>query len=147
MTIAEILELPVNSSVYGDFTVKKSKKSWEDSPGDYLHQVLLADKTGEILADFHTVTYNPLVNGQRLTLVAAMVQTGEYANKLYVETWRSTEEPTTEPPLQGEAKIVRSKIKCHLAASYMNYCGTDKLMLFLRSKECKEIIEEIMNGE
>ncbi len=151
MTIKEILELPINTSVYGDFTVKKSKKNWETSPGDYLHQVLLADKTGEILADFHTITYNPLVNGQHLALVEAIIQTGEYTNKLYVETWRPTEDSISEPPTEyhGEAHIVRSKIKCLLTAAHIQHYGLDKgkVLEFLRSKECKEIIEDIMNGE
>ena len=147
MNIKEILELPVNSSVYGDFTVKKSKKSWEDSPGDYLHQVLLADKTGEILADFHTTVYNPLVNGQHLALVEAVVQTGEYANKLYVETWRSSGDPISEPPLRGEDKIVSGKIKTHLAGAYLVNNSPKDVLFFLKNKECKEIIEEIMNGE
>ncbi len=150
MTIAEILKLDVNKAVLGTFVVKTVKKSWEDTDG-WMNQVVLSDNTGDMLADFHINVYQPIQRGAQIELVLAMTQHGTDGLRLYVETWEQAGEPISEPPLQGEARIVSGKIKTHLAGAFISHYGItpnkDELLAFLKSKECKEIIEEIMHGE
>ena len=152
MTIAEILELPINGSALGTFSVKTCKKKWEDADG-WMHQVILSDSTGDMLADFHIGDNIAIQRGAQIELVEAMTQHGVGGLRLYVEAWKQAGEPITEPPIEyhGEAHIVRSKIKCRLAEAYIAKYGVGDLdkqgnavVGFLQSKECNDIIEEIM---
>ncbi len=146
MTIDEILQLPTNADVGGVFTVKTSKKIWKESDG-HMQQVLLCDKTGEMLADVHIIDYQPIQRGVQIELIQAITQHGENGIRLYVEEMKYAGEPISEPPLQGE---IPSKIKCRHSEAFMVKYGTGKdengmnVIDFLESKLMKDIIVKVM---
>ncbi len=152
MEIKDILELPTNTSVLGTFTVTKVKKSFLDIIGEYVCRVVLTDKTGDMLADFHTIVYSPLQNGMQVELYQAMTQYAEDGKKLYVESWNEAGEPISEPPepMPHDERIIRSKIKCRLTEAFICRYGTGNdedgwsAEKFLKSDYCKDLIGEIL---
>lgn len=148
MTIAEILKLPVNKPVLGIFAVKTCKKKWEDTDG-WMHQVVLSDSTGDILADVHIVENRPIQRGSQLILLEAMTQQGVGGLRLYIEKFE--QETITEPAegsysasFQALQKEVKSKVKCRYGEAYLGKYGKEGLLDFLRGDLIKEIIEEVL---
>ncbi len=149
MNIAEILTLPTNANVTGVFTVKTAKKLWEDSEG-WMHQVLLTDSTGEMLADFHVGAYSPIQRGVQLELFEAMTQHGEKGIRLYVEIWGQLGEPISEPPedsyLSGfrmAQREIKNKIRCRYGEVYLLKYDKEGVLDFLKSKLMDDIVEEL----
>ncbi len=145
MKISDILKLETNKAVQGTFTVKTAKKIWQDSDG-YVHQVLLTDPTGDMLADCFVGDFNKINRGMQIDLIQAMTQHGEAGIRLYVQEWKYSGEAISEPPEQmsHDDRVVRSKIKCRLAEAYLIHYGEESITVFLKSKDCEEIITEIM---
>ena len=152
MTIEEILKQGVNKNVYGTFTVKTAKKLWEDSDG-WIHQVCLTDSTGDMLADFHVITYSPIQRGIQVELILAMTQhSGDKDVRLYVEEWKQSGEPISEPPeiYMGDTKVVKSKIMCRHSEAFIVKYGTGidengwDVLDFIESKMMEEIVEKIL---
>ena len=142
MNIKDIIKLDVNKAVQGTFTVKTAKKTWEDDEG-WMHQVMLSDKTGEMLADVHTIVYQPVQRGQQINIIQAMTQPSPEGIRLYIEEFAYTK-TCTESPLWGEAKIVHGKIKTHVGCAYLVNNSSSNTLTFLKSEICEEIIMEIM---
>ena len=142
MKIKDILKLETNKAVNGTFTVKTDKKKWEDSEG-WMNQVLLCDKTGEMLADIHIRVYQPIQRGQQINLIQAMTQPSPEGIRLYVEEFEYTN-TSNEPPLWGEMKVIQGKIKTHLAGACLVNNTATRTLEFLKSKECEDIIRELM---
>lgn len=148
MKIVEILKLPVNRSVSGVFAVKTCKKKWEDTDG-WVHQVVLSDSTGDILADVHIVENRPIQRGTQLILLEAMTQQGVGGLRLYIEKFK--QETTTEPlegsylaSFQSLQREVKSKVKCRYGEAYLVKYGKEGLLDFLESDLMKEIIDEVL---
>ena len=109
MNIKDIIKLDVNKTVQGTFTVKTAKKIWKDSDG-YVHQVLLSDDTGDMLADCFVGDFTKIQRGTQIDLLEAMTQHGENGIRLYVQMWEYSGEPISEPPeLEIYDKVVRGK--------------------------------------
>lgn len=127
-TIQQLRNMPLGSKTGGFVkTVKTAKKKWQVN-GKWMHQVLLMDETGEMLADVNIGTYSPLIAGQEIRIVVCEVQAAEIGpfasdrTKLYVDQFAFTESPVTEPAdtmnFTGESpNIIRGKIKTWLAAA------------------------------
>jgi hypothetical protein len=124
-TIKQLLAMPLGYKTGGFAkTIKTAKKKWQVN-GKWVHQVLLTDETGDMLADVNIGGYVPLIAGQEIRVVVCEIQateTGPFASgktKLYVDQFvRPT---VTEPPdvmdfAEESAKIIRGKIKTWLVA-------------------------------
>jgi hypothetical protein len=151
VTIKEMLECtPGTQFTDGDtFTIKKTKKKWETTSG-WMHQVLLTDKTGDILADVDIGSNIPLQRNQQINLIAAEIQPSEGGAKLYVDVFELITQ-IGEPPMDYSAgeptRIVRGKIKCWLVAGKVQAGFTAKeILVFAKSDELKQIIDSIMEG-
>ena len=155
MTIQEILKLDTNKDVRGTFTVKTAKKIWEDSEG-YIHQVLLSDSTGDMLADCFVGSFTKIQRGSQIDLIEAMTQHGENGIRLYVQMWEYAGEPVSEPPdhrilsnYNGD-RAVQGKIKTHLVAAFIMKYGTAKNENgkdaddFADSDFCNSIVSKLM---
>ncbi len=120
MTIAQLLSMPVDTKVGGfDVIVKTAKKKWQ--VGDkWIHQVLLMDETGEMLADVNIGINKPMIRGQKFRVIVSEIQAAEKGIKLYVDQFQI--ETITEPPdimafAENECtKVVTGKIKTWLVA-------------------------------
>ena len=151
MQIKEILEcMPGTQFTDGDtFTIKTAKKKWETTSG-WMQQVLLTDKTGDILADVNIGSNIPLQRNQQISLIAAEIQPSEDGAKLYIDIFELVTQ-IGEPPMTystGEpTRIVRGKIKCWLVAGKVQAGFTGKeILTFAKSDELKQIIDSIMEG-
>ena len=147
MTIKEILELPAHRDVVGIFTIVTTHKMRKDPLGDYVHRNSISDKTGEMEADFAVRVNKKMVRNETIEIIQARTQPKDEGCRLYVEAWKQVGEPISEPPTEyhGEAHIVRSKIKCHLASAQLVNTPSKNVLSFLKSKECDDIIEEILS--
>lgn len=159
MTIQQLKEMPIGSKT-GSFylTIKTAKKKWQDKNGDWICQVLLADKTGEMLADVCIGENIPLQRTQALWVVVCEVQEAEpdqtkasrIGKKLLVSEFRLDE--ITEPPemgmLLGEGeKVIRGKVLCWMTAAKIQTGATaEEVKAFITEPAFKEIVDIIMDG-
>ena len=99
-------------------TIKKTKKLWQVGE-DWIHQVVLMDETGEMLADVKVGKRNPLIRATEIQIIVAETRDTDVGRILYVDQFAF--EQFSEPPFtqnfQGEERVVRSKIKCWLVAA------------------------------
>ncbi len=122
ITIKELQEAEAGQKVGGfanTLTVKKTKKMWQVGD-DWIHQVVLMDKTGEMLADVCVGEgRNPICRATEIYVQVAEIRQTDVGKILYVDQWRVDliSEPPFVPSFQGEERVVRSKIKCWLVAA------------------------------
>jgi len=168
ITIKQILEAPVGERFGGiELTVKTAKK-WFQVGEKWIHQVVLTDATGDILADvklgFRKLP-TVLIRGETIKIIVAEVQAAvpgkqnvQTGKKLYVDQFRRPPGKTADEHLAEEeeqielwkveaAQIVRSKIKCLLVSSKVR-TGADihSVLLFAEDSDLVEIIDEIVKG-
>jgi len=148
--------MPVGERL-GEFSlaIKTAKKKWQVN-GKWIQQVLLMDKTGDILADVNIVKYIPLIAGQEIRIIVAEVQSTEIRNvpalKLYIDQFEipaTIGEPDNIPDLSGldSSNVIRGKIKCWLVAAKVETGVPEKEILkFAQSDALKAIIDSIMEG-
>ncbi len=156
ITIAQIKKMPVGTKLAGFancFTIKTAKKSWPVGD-EWMHQVLLTDKTGDMLADVNIGKYIPLIGGSEIRIIVAEVQETEVRNvptlKLYVDQF---ELPVCigDSPMEDidyYLKTVRSKVKCLLVAAYTGAGNDiDKQLEYAEDPKLSQIIDSIIKGE
>ncbi len=130
MTIDQLLKMPVGERIGGGFilTIKTTKKSVQLPNKKYIHTVVLFDKTGEMVADFLSGTYNPLIKGEQVKIVVAEIQAlvlkdGANGIKLYVSQFERLSQTVDEYEReQNEYKLewdkqTRGKIRHGLVCS------------------------------
>ena len=123
ITIEQLKKMPIGYRTGGFIkTIKTAKKKWQvDSK--WMHQVLLTDETGDMLADVNIGTYSPLIGGQEIRIIVCEIQETEVRNvptlKLYIDQF--TMPSVTEPPdvmnfAGASPNVIRGKIKTWLVA-------------------------------
>ncbi len=125
MEISSLLEMPVDYRTGGfALTAKTIKKRWQTdidkSNSPWIHQVLLTDLTGDILADIVRNSNIPFNRGSSIWIIVCEIQPTDTGKKLFIHEWR--QESVTEPDepnwnVNEADKIVRSKVRCWLVAS------------------------------
>lgn len=154
MTITQLLAMPVESRIGGGFilTVKTTKKYVQLPNKKYVHTVVLFDKTGEMVADFLSGTYNPLIKGEQIKIIVAEIQAlvlkdGASGIKLYVSQFeRLTQTLDEYEREQNEYALVwdkqtRGKIRHGLVCSYIR-TGAE-----IDKERIEQLVEYIMTGE
>ncbi len=114
-TILSLLNSPIGTRTGGfTKTIKTAKKRWANGDQHY-QQVILMDESGEMLADVNITTKPILQRTQELRIIVCEVQSSDKGKKLYISEYELVTD-IGEPPLEldGEARVVRSKIKCWL---------------------------------
>ena len=150
ITVEQLKEMPNNQGVGGfAMTISKIKKLTQIG-NNWIHQIVLADETGEILADVKIGTQRiPLQRNQQIKIIVAKVQDiAEGGKKLYVD--QSAQVTASEPDMldkEGLIQEIRSKIMCWQVAAYLQ-AGNDSYSAveFSKSDELKEIVDNIMKG-
>lgn len=157
ITIAELKNGKVGEKIGGgfEFTIKTCKKTWQVGK-KWIHQVVLMDTTGEMLADVNLgEKYNPLTRGEAIKIIVSEIQDSEKGNKLYIDQWVC---PSTgsEPPLSPyeqmlagiqSPKEIRGKILCWLVASKIQTgVDLDEVKAFLEDTKLKDVVDLIMKG-
>ena len=150
MTIKELFTIPSYETL-GGFTliVKTVKKKWEIG-NDKIQQVVLTDKTGDILADIclrkTQYGFDILTRCLEIIVIAAEMQeteTGE--RKLYVSQYNipSRSEPDYGLPTDYPDwdKINRGKVRHGLVCSYI------KANKPINKSEIEALVEYIIDGE
>ncbi len=132
MTIQQLLAMPIGERIGGfSFTVKKTKGYIQLPDNSYVFTVVLVDETGEMLADFVSKDYLPLIKGREIHIIVSEIQavdsTGrakidQVGKKLFVEQYFTVvsglaEPDEWKPDLSGEGEIVRSKVRCLLVCA------------------------------
>lgn len=151
MNIAQIQKMPVGEK-FGSFrtVVKTTKKKWQQD-GGWIHQVVLSDNTGDILADVNIGDNKPLVRAQEVWAIVAEIQATEKGTKLYIDQFQFLDQTEPDFPLDYTAadmqKVVRGKIKCLLVAAYLQSgVGVDEAEAFSEGPQIKRIIDKIIEG-
>ena len=129
MTIKELKEMPVGSKAANFvLTVKTAKKSWlipyteaNRTKDHWMHQVVLTDDTGDMLADVNIVKNIRLQRTEKIKCIVCEIRSN-YTNQgdklLYVDQFErpgQTADEYDDTQDEWEAfrdKTVRSKIKC-----------------------------------
>ena len=158
VTIAELLKANVGLQVEDvTFAIKTFKKIWQD-PNDNLwtQQVLLTDKTGDILADVYIgEKYSPL-RGRVLDLniVSAEVQLTDdrnvivkklYVDEFFVPTYKGDEYDKWGDDLRARTeREIRGKIATWIVAGKAGSASAEELLAFVRDPDFKAVIDEIM---
>ncbi len=131
MTIKQILDAEVGQKFGGiDVVIKTCKKLWQDADCQWIQQVVLFDKTGDVLADVKIGVYEPLQRNSIMHIIVAEVQEGvletgsKTHKKIYIDQFsRLTGSIITGPELGNISeiadKITRSKIKHGLTCAYI----------------------------
>ena len=119
ITIKELQDAEAGQKIGGfKKTIKKTKKLWQVGK-HWIHQVVLMDETGEMLADVKVGGYNPLIRNTEIIIVTAETRDADVGRILYVDEFRFelVNEPPGIPNFTGDDRVVRSKIKCWLVAA------------------------------
>lgn len=154
ITVAQLLAMPVGTRIGGGFvlTIKTTKKYVQLPNKKYVHTVVLFDNTGEMVADFLSGTYNPLIKGEQVKITVAEIQTsvlksGGSGIKLYVsqferltQTLDEYEQEQNEYKLEWD-KQIRGKCRFGLVCSYIR-TGAE-----IDKERIEQLIEYIMTGE
>ncbi len=126
MTVKQLLAMEIGTKTGGGFplTIKTVKKRWQASHTNcWIHQIILTDLTGDILADVVCPNNIPFTRTSELLIVICWIQAAENGKKLFVEEWR--QESITEPPDRlawatgEEERIIRGKIRHGLVCAYL----------------------------
>lgn len=161
ITIADLLKANTGVQVENlTFAIKTFKKIWQD-PNDntWTQQVLLTDKTGDILADVYIgEKYNPL-RGRvvNLNIVSAEVQVTDdrnvivkklYVDEFFIPTYKGDDEyDKWGDDLRARTeREIRGKIATWLAAGKAgSNISAKELLAFVQDPDFKAVINEIMN--
>ena len=150
MTIKQLLNNPIQRVGGFDVTVKTCKKLWKVKE-TWFHQTVLMDETGEMLADFKVVKYQPLIRGETIRVVVSETRDTDKGRILYVDQFvRATAtEPDYIPNFKDrEQQIARSKTKCRLVASGIQ-AGQIKIgglgINGLDGEVCKAVVDKLVN--
>lgn len=121
MNIQQLKEMPAGTRVGGfSLTIKTAKKKWQVD-GKWIHQVLVMDNTGEMLADVNIVKNIPLQRAQTFRVIVSEIQAAEQGTKLCVDQFQL--DTITEPDniidfVAGESdRTIKGKIKTWLVAA------------------------------
>ncbi len=123
MTVKQLLAMEIGTKAGGGFalTIKTVKKRWKVANFSWVHQVLLTDLTGDILADVERPNNIPFIRDTELLVVVCEMQAAEAGgHKLAVHEWRKNSD--TEPRVweaREPESVVRSKIRCKLVCAYL----------------------------
>ena len=161
MDIKQIQKMPIGYKAGGiTLTVKTVKKTWQ-LPGkndNWIHQVLLADKSGDILADVNIgKKYNPLRRSQVITIIKFEVRETELRNSavkiIYVDQFRQetiTADEYMDNFTEEEEKwdkIARSKIKFGFAIRYAERGKTlVEILNYIEDPALDRVVEAVMKG-
>lgn len=155
LTIAELLQSDVGLQVENvSFAIKTKKKKWADPDGTWTQQVLLTDKTGDMLADVFIEKNIPLVC-REIHIISAEVQYSDERNvpvkKLYIDQF-SVPTQTADDYGKGISDFrantereIKGKIATWLAAGKAPNVTAKELLAFVRDPDFKAVINEIMN--
>jgi hypothetical protein len=153
MTIKQLLAMPIGQKVSEcTFSIKTAKKKWQLPSGEWMHLVLLADQTGEILADVRIGKYIPLIaNSSPIKIITADIRVGELANKPIKKLWVdkfALPTITADEYMDGldtEAEewtaIVKSKVRMHLV------CADKRASKIPDKTDILKWVEFIITGE
>ncbi len=124
ITIQQLKNMPDKERCGGfELTIKTAKKKWQI--GDtWMHQVLLMDNTGEMLADVNIGKNIPLQRQQVIRIIVAEVQDSESGKKLYIDQFTivSATEPEWESGQMWDA-VTEGKIRHGLVCSLIRAKG------------------------
>jgi hypothetical protein len=156
MTIKEVQKL-ANGEKTGGFvaTLKTIKKKWQ-SGDEQIQTAVLADKTGEILAEillaknqYGTDTFS---RNEVLKISMAEVQQATEGTKLYVE--RYIRETATEPDISYNGyelpnwdKINQGKVRHGIVCSYIRAIGKIPDLSDVDKATIEKLVNYIMEGK
>ncbi len=145
MEIKQLLEMPIDYRTGGfALTCKTIKKRWQID-NLWVHQVVLTDTTGDILADIVRNSNIPFNRGSSIWIIACEIQPTETGKKLFVHEWK--QESITEPPdrlswaKEEEMGIIAGKVRHGLVCAYLQ-SGTEP-----EKDEIRKWMRFIITGE
>ena len=149
--VQQLKEMPNGQGVGGFAMVITKTKKMTEHKGHFIHQVVFADDTGEILTDIKLLKRTPFTRNVSVRVIVGKVQDiADGGKKLYVDQWEY--DVTEEPDMLDKGGLaltqeIRSKIMCWQVAAYIQ-AGNDSYsaLEFSSSKELKEIVDNIMKG-
>ncbi len=149
--VQQLKEMPNGQGVGGFAMVITKTKKLTEHKNHFIHQVVFADDTGEILTDIKLLRRTPFTRNVSVRVIVGKVQDiADGGKKLYVDQWDYdvVEEPDMLDSSGGLAltQEIRSKIMCWQVAAYIQAGNVNSAVEFSKSKELKEIVDNIMKG-
>ncbi len=134
MNIKDILAMPIDQKFGSvDVVVKTCKKMWQVNE-NWIHQVVITDKSGDALADVNVGKNIPLRRGWPIHITVGIIQTGvkevskDSSKKVYIDQFvlpAGMTEPEEDLNLSLYDKTVRSKVKCWIVSACLQGSGFD----------------------
>ena len=149
MIISQVLTGDIGHKFGGTYTVKTCKKTWEVE-GSWMHQVILTDKTGDILADINIIKYLPMKRGSEIRVIVGEVQsadvTKDNAKKIYVDQFEITTQIGEPEPFceDDSTNIVRGKIACLIVASFAVNNDPEAVEAYSGSETLRYTVDNVM---
>lgn len=157
MKIIDILKMPIGQKLGGFvLTIKIAKKKWQVGKV-WMHQVVLMDETGEMLADVRIGGYLPLIAGNKIRIIVAEIQAVELPpktkfhnrTKLYIDQFEKL--TITVPEYEAQMgnveddwdKVNRGKVRHGLCCAFIRSNTANPLNI---KEQIEELVEYIMTG-
>ncbi len=141
MNISDVLKMPIGQKFGGfDVVIKTTKKKWQVK-NEWMHQVVLSDESGDVLADVNIEKNIPLQRNAPLHIVVGIVQSGgDIDKKLYIDQFALPADIGEPVEFNQTDKITRSKIKCWLVSA----CIQSDSILEINKDRINELVDFIM---
>lgn len=146
-TVKDLLSAEIGAKTGGfTLTIKTVKKRWQ-ADGQWIHQVVLTDTTGDILTDIVKPSNAPFFRANDLYIIVCEIQASADGKKLVVHEWK--QETFSEPPERMDwaasdgQEIVAGKIRHGLVCAAVQ----SKQIEIVNEDDLRQWVNFILTGK